>query len=144
MRLSLTQTQKEQYKYTPEVTPEQVLNAANEPTGIRLLDLVGTVIAEVPMTLSGKVAEALQMDTNELNIMVRNLCGVGVRELLDAHLLQKAKRLIEEAEELNVIQVAKECGFSGGASFGTFFERKTGKTPLEWKTGKKPYNWHRP
>ncbi len=144
VKLVLSPQEKERYRYTPEVTPEQVMDAAMVSTGVRLLDQVGRVLAEIPVTLSGKIAEALQMDAKELNTAVKTLCGVSMHELLEMYLLRKAKRLIEHADKLDVGEVAEECGFSSSAAFGTFFERKTGKTPVEWKTGKKPYNWHRP
>ena len=44
----------------------------------------------------------------------------------------EAKRLMREHPEMNMLDVAEQCGFSSPTVFARVFARETGMSPKEW------------
>ena len=56
-------------------------------------------------------------------------------ELVNRHRIEHAKRLLVEASDQNVLDVALTVGFNAKSTFNSAFRRHTGMTPREYRSG---------
>jgi len=77
-------------------------------------------------------SEKVFVSANYLNIIVKKYLGMTAKEVIQARVLLEGKRLILGSKK-SIKEIAFELGFSGIASFSTFFIKKIGISPSEFR-----------
>ena len=77
-------------------------------------------------------AEALNISADYLNASVKELSGIGAKELIQSQIVLQAKRLLLFSTLSNK-EIAYELGFSEPSNFSQFFKKCTGKSPQLFK-----------
>ncbi len=77
-------------------------------------------------------ADALCLSPKYLSSLVKSICGYTVQEMVFKALLRRSIFLMKNTT-LNVQQVAAELCFPTASSFGTFFKKHTGKSPMLYR-----------
>jgi AraC family transcriptional regulator, transcriptional activator of pobA len=67
-----------------------------------------------------------------LNIIVKEITGLTVNELIHKRIILEAKRLLIN-EHLDILQIAFELGFKDASYFARFFKRSTGLSPTQFR-----------
>jgi AraC-like DNA-binding protein len=77
-------------------------------------------------------ASELCMTPENLSRIIKSVSGKTVNIWISNALLAEAKILLRKPE-MSIQQAAQELNFGNQSSFGKFFKKHTGKTPLEYK-----------
>lgn len=77
-------------------------------------------------------ATRLHMTSGNLSRVVTNASGKSPRKWIDKVLVANAKILLHN-QNMNIQQVSQELNFGDQSSFGKFFRKHTGLTPIEYK-----------
>jgi AraC family transcriptional regulator len=59
--------------------------------------------------------------------------GGTVMERVEQFTFDRARRMLEERQDLPVKTIAGSCGFAGQAAFSTAFRRRFGVSPMTWR-----------
>jgi len=62
----------------------------------------------------------------------RRVLGRSVLSYINAHRIERAKRLLEESD-LRVSDIARTCGFQSRVNFHRVFARITGQSPEQFR-----------
>ncbi|QTM99154.1 response regulator [Sediminibacillus dalangtanensis] len=100
----------------------------------RVISYVENNLAEEEMSLSKIAADVLYMNPDYLGKLFKKEKGERFSNFLINRRMEKAKRLIEETEQVKVFEVAEAVGFGNNPRyFGQVFKKHTGMTPTEYK-----------
>lgn len=80
-------------------------------------------------------ANRLNVSGTYLSRIVKKLTGRTVYSQISELLCSEAKKLLE-CTDMDINEIADELGFSDQSSFGKFFLKKTGASPLKYRTRK--------
>jgi AraC-like DNA-binding protein len=78
------------------------------------------------------VADAMNVSSDYLSSMLKQLTGKNVQEHIHHKLIEKAKAKLS-ATNLSMSEIAYELGFEHPQSFSKFFKMKTSFSPLEFR-----------
>jgi AraC family transcriptional regulator, transcriptional activator of pobA len=78
------------------------------------------------------LSENLNLSSNYLSDMLRNLTGQTTQQHIHNKIIEKAKETLT-ATDLSVSEIAYQLGFEQPQSFNKLFKNKTNMTPLEFK-----------
>ncbi len=90
-----------------------------------------TVEASIPSVHD--IAEDLNLSSDYLSSMLKNLTGQTTQQHIHNKLIEKAKVKLSTTN-LTVSQIAYELGFEHPQSFSKLFKSKTKQTPIEFRT----------
>lgn len=77
-------------------------------------------------------ATQLCMTSEHLSRIMKAVSGKTVNKWISDALLSESKILLRN-RDINIQQVSEELNFADQSSFGKFFKKQTGKTPIEYK-----------
>ena len=80
----------------------------------------------------GFYAEKLCISKQYLSLIVKDKMGVTIGTAISAMRMEVAARLLRDPE-LTIQQVAEQMSFSDQSSFGKFFKKQTGTSPLKYR-----------
>lgn len=78
------------------------------------------------------VAEKLDTTRHNTSQLINEHFNMSFREFVNSYRIQEAKKLLEEENELNIIDVAYEVGYNNKVSFNKAFKKDTQLTPSEY------------
>ncbi|SDG81749.1 Helix-turn-helix domain-containing protein [Pedobacter terrae] len=78
------------------------------------------------------VADAMNVSSDYLSSMLKQLTGKNIQEHIHHKLIEKAKAKLS-VTSLSVSEIAYELGFEHPQSFSKFFKMKTNSSPLEFR-----------
>jgi AraC-like DNA-binding protein len=78
------------------------------------------------------VADAMNVSSDYLSSMLKQLTGKNVQEHIHQKLIEKAKEKLS-VTHLSVSEIAYELGFEHPQSFSKLFKKKTNVSPLEFR-----------
>ena len=84
-------------------------------------------------------ADKLCVTSDYLSKVVREYDGQSAAKWIINAVITEAKILLREPDK-TINQIARESNFPDQSTFGKFFKRNTGLSPLEYKTGEKTTN----
>jgi AraC-like DNA-binding protein len=82
-------------------------------------------------SLSQRIGEKAHYVSQVIN---QDLC-TNFYELVNRHRIAQAKRLLMDAPDQTVLEIALAVGFNSKSTFNTAFRRHTGMTPTEYRDG---------
>ena len=77
-------------------------------------------------------AERLCISKQYLSLIVKEKTQVSVGKIISIMRVEEASRLLRDPE-LTLQQIAEELSFSDQSSFGKFFRKHSGMTPLKYR-----------
>ena len=77
-------------------------------------------------------AEKLCISKQYLSLIVKEKTQVSVGKIISIMRVEEASRLLRDPE-LTLQQIAEELSFSDQSSFGKFFRKHSGMTPLKYR-----------
>jgi AraC-like DNA-binding protein len=80
------------------------------------------------------LSRSLGISAYQLSEVLNYELGINFRNYVNSFRIADAKRLLSEGGELNILEVAFECGFNSKSPFNAAFVKETGMTPREWRT----------
>lgn len=96
-------------------------------------DFIDLVVENITTETSvGFYAEKLCISKQYLSLIVKNKTRVSIGTILSAMRTEAATRLLREPE-LTIQEVAEKLSFSDQSSFGKFFRKHTGVSPLKYR-----------
>ena len=85
-------------------------------------------------------ADKLCVTSDYLSKVVREYDGQSAAKWIINAVITEAKILLREPDKKTINQIAIELNFPDQSTFGKFFKRNTGLSPLEYKKGEKTTN----
>jgi len=82
-------------------------------------------------TLSAELKE----NPHYVSQVINQDLGVTFYDLVNLHRIERAKRLLREAPEQTVLEIALAVGFNSKSTFNTAFRRHAGMTPTDFRQG---------
>ena len=79
------------------------------------------------------MAEQCGLGRSRFAYYCRQIVNVSPLEYLERCRVQRAVRLLKEQPALNVMEVARNCGFQSSQYFATVFRQQTGQSPREFR-----------
>lgn len=79
------------------------------------------------------LSRAINEKAHYVSQVVNQDLGTTFYELVNRHRVELARRLLREAAERTVLEIALEVGFNSKSTFHTAFRRQTGMTPGEFR-----------
>ncbi|MBN1533802.1 MAG: AraC family transcriptional regulator [Spirochaetes bacterium] len=100
----------------------------------RLMELVENekVYRDPAITLQ-TLSNALEINSHHLSIILNEKLLVNFRSFINRYRLQEAMRLLAEAPEKTVLEIAFAVGFNSKSVFNDLFARETGLTPTRYR-----------
>jgi AraC-like DNA-binding protein len=89
-------------------------------------------ISELGLPTVKYLAAKVHLSPNYLSDLLKKETGSTAQDLIHAHLLEEAKRLLIHSEK-NVSEIAFDLGFAYPQYFNKLFKKKTGITPLAFR-----------
>ena len=85
------------------------------------------------------LSEAVDLKEKELSRLINEGGQVNFYQFINGFRLEKFKALLEtsKAEQLSILGVAMEVGFSSKSAFYSFFKEHEGMTPLQYQKAQK-------
>ena len=80
-------------------------------------------------TVSGK----LDISLPQLSELLNSHHNAGFNNFINSHRVGEAKTLLHVKTDVNILEIAFECGFNSKTAFNTAFRKFTGLTPTEYK-----------
>ena len=76
--------------------------------------------------------KVVPMNRTYLSQLIHSLYGCNFYQFVTSYRINEAKRLMKECPDMQLQEIAEECGFSSPTVFSRIFARETGMTPREW------------
>ena len=80
-----------------------------------------------------QVAQALAISSGQLSQLLNDKLEIDFRNYVNRHRVNKAKEMLAEDAESNVLSICYQVGFNSKSAFYTAFKRFTGQTPSDYK-----------
>ncbi len=80
-------------------------------------------------TLSGE----LDISSSQLSELLNSHHKASFNNFINSHRVEEAKTLLHAKTDVNILEIAFECGFNSKTAFNTAFRKFTGLTPSEYK-----------
>ncbi len=77
-------------------------------------------------------ASRLHLSDHHLTLIIKRVTGSSASDLIYGMLYSHSRRLLS-ASRLSIQQIASQLNFSDQSSFGKFFRRRSGLTPLDYR-----------
>ncbi|MCL3782558.1 AraC family transcriptional regulator [Prolixibacteraceae bacterium JC049] len=124
-------------KLAPLFDPSLQKEKKNDNPFVKQLDnylLTEKAITDSTLTAK-KVADHLQMPTNDFNHLVELQYGQSFNDLLNNYRVEAFKEALSKPEnsDFTLLAIAESCGFSSKSSFYRTFKKLTGLTPTEFQ-----------
>lgn len=117
-----------------------------EPTGSRVMDIIGYALMQDPTADSSRLAAILETDAATLNAVMRLLTGMPARDFIREYRMLRACEYLA-CTGLDVQTVARRCGSSSHGNFTRLFTERMKQTPQEYRRTHRPadfrerYGW---
>ena len=121
-----------------ENTPQTLLTGELKINDRKFLERVTRYIEENISNSDANIddmASQVATSRSNLNRKLRSLVGITATQLLIEARMQKAKQLLQDTdniEQLNVTDIAFQCGYADAKYFSRCFKQKFGSTPTEF------------
>lgn len=80
------------------------------------------------------IAQLVGLTPNYFSTLFHKFCNIRFQDYLNARRIEKASQMLaDEKNDLNIIEIAEQCGFNNTANFNKAFKKQTGMTPSEYK-----------
>ncbi|MBQ1886503.1 MAG: helix-turn-helix domain-containing protein [Bacteroidales bacterium] len=79
------------------------------------------------------IAARLATNRTYVSAIIKSLSGENFSNLINSYRIRYAQKLMKEHPEMNITEIAEECGFSSRSAFYRNFKDITGQSPTEWK-----------
>ena len=125
-----------------ETTPQTLLTGELKINERKFLERVTRYIEENISNSDANIddmASQVATSRSSLNRKLRSLVGITATQLLIEARMQKAKQLLQDTdniEQLNITDIAFQCGYADAKYFSRCFKQKFGSTPTEFVIGK--------
>jgi len=87
---------------------------------------------DYPWTLE-TMAQHCNLGRSRFAHYCKQITNMTAAEHLNHCRTEKAKRLLIENQEMNILDIAMSCGFESSQYFATVFKKKTGLTPSQYR-----------
>jgi AraC-like DNA-binding protein len=88
------------------------------------------------------VAQKLSINIHQFSQFLNDKMGMEFRNFINKYRVEEAKRLLEEDDSQNIINICFHVGFSSKSAFNSAFRKFTGTTPTEYRNKKFKSNNH--
>ena len=86
------------------------------------------------------VSKKLNTSRHNTSQIINEHFKMGFHEYINKHRIEEAKKLLQENEHFNIIDVAYEVGYNNKVTFNKAFKKETSLTPSQYLNGLKPPN----
>lgn len=124
----------EDYMFALSLSNEGEMQESGNPAIIRLV--TGMIRRNPGLLFSvDKIAHAARLTPNYFSALFHKHTGQTFSQFLTEQRLLRAKQLLEDIN-LNISEVASQCGFTDPNYFSRTFKQQFGATPSMWRTEK--------
>ena len=85
-----------------------------------------------PITLQ-MLAENAGMTPNYFSTLFKKISGITLWDYINSRRIQATMQLLKGEKQLNILEIATQCGFNNTANFNKIFKKVSGLTPKEYR-----------
>ena len=82
------------------------------------------------------LARLSSLTPNYFSSLFREVSGIKLWDYINSRRIEAAVQLLKNDNNLNIIEIAAQCGFNNTANFNKAFKKTLGTTPTEYRFGK--------
>ena len=85
-----------------------------------------------PITLQ-MLAENAGMTPNYFSTLFKKISGITLWDYINSRRIEATMQLLKGEKQLNILEIATQCGFNNTANFNKIFKKVSGLTPKEYR-----------
>lgn len=85
-----------------------------------------------PITLQ-MLAENAGMTPNYFSTLFKKISGITLWDYINSRRIDATMQLLKGEKQLNILEIATQCGFNNTANFNKIFKKVSGLTPKEYR-----------
>ncbi|SFB66347.1 AraC-type DNA-binding protein [Flagellimonas taeanensis] len=125
------------YAYTNQLFPKYVKSGLTDSLSMELKEVLHDLFHNQKLYLRNDisldmVAEKLDTTRHNASQLINEHFEMNFHEFVNTFRIKEAKKLLEEQNELNIIDIAYEVGFNNKVSFNKAFKKDTDLTPSQY------------
>lgn len=118
--------------------PKYVRSALTQEDAHRIVDKVKRALETEELFLDAtlslpKLGRAIGASTNDVSQAINLVAGTNFYGFINGYRIERAKRLLADRPEDNILDVAFAVGFNSKSVFNSAFKRLVGQTPSGWR-----------
>ena len=82
------------------------------------------------------LARLSSLTPNYFSSLFREVSGIKLWDYINSRRIEAAVQLLKNDNNLNIIEIAAQCGFNNTANFNKAFKKTLGTTPTEYRFGR--------